>query len=153
MLLQAAREAHENNHWLGYHAYFTANRNRPTPSYLAQHWDYHAGRWMRWDDVFRAAGVYPRYYLGEGGIVFAKDAAGTDFSSGQGWKSCGPFSYYIDLLAEFNARVLAWNAQHGNRCRGMTVFTYGSDGPASQWWDFDWEQPDLMALRNWAAAL
>lgn len=148
-LLPAARKAYEDGHWLAYHAYWTANRLRPEPPYLLRHWDYHAGRWMRWDDLFRSHDIYPRYYLGEGGIVFARDEGGIDFSYGEGWKSCGSFDYYIQQLAMFNDLVLDWNAEHGNRCRGLTVFCYGGGG----WADFDFEPGDLYALRDWAVTL
>lgn len=144
-LLPAARKAYEDGHYLGYHAYWTGNRLRPSPSYLERHWPYHAGRWQEWDRVFRAHGVYPRYYLGESGIVFARDDAGTNFDSGRGWRSCGPFSYYIEQIGIFNQRLRAWNAQHGNRCIGATLFAYGQWG----WPDFDFEPGDLAELSEW----
>lgn len=149
VLLPAARKAYEDGHFLAYHAYWTANRLRPEPPYLIRHWDYHAGRWQRWDDLFRSHSIYPRYYLGEGGIVFARDEGGIDFSSGQGWRSCGSFDYYISQLDLMNQALLAWNDEHGNRCRGLTVFCYGGQG----WTDFDFEPGDLYALRDWALTL
>lgn len=141
-LLPLVRKACEDRHWLAYHAYWTANRQRPSPPYMLQHWKYHAGRWMEWDNLFRSEGLYPRYYLGEGGIVFARDDAGLDMSYGDGWKACGSFSYYVDELLLFNSMLLNWNMQHANRCRGLAVFNYGG------WPAFDFEPGDLAELRG-----
>jgi len=136
-LLPAARKAYEDGHYIGYHPYWSANTER---SWLAEKWQWHAGRWCEWDRVFTAHGVYPRYYGGEGGICFAPD--GDSFQASRGWKSCGAFARYIGDLALFDRLARAWNATHGNRFRGMAVFCYGGWG----WEDFDFEPGDLAEL-------
>jgi len=138
-LLPAARKAYEDGHYIGYHPYWTADRE---VSWLTAHWRELAGRWTVWDEVFRANGVYPRYYGGEMGIVYAP-VAWWNMNSGRGWKSCGPFSDYIEDLQVWNRLCLEWNAQHGNRFIGGTIFCYTTSG---QWNDFDWEPGDLLEL-------
>lgn len=138
-LLPAARKAYEDGHYIGYHPYWSANRNM---SWLTAHWLELAGRWTVWDEVFRQHGVYPRYYGGEMGIVYA-DPDWWNLNSGRGWKSCGPFSDYIEDLRAWNGLSLEWNAEHGNRFVGGTIFCYTTSG---QWNDFDWEVGDLVAL-------
>lgn len=136
-LLPAARKAAEDGHYIGYHPYWSANTER---SWLAEKWQWHAGRWCEWDRVFTAHGVYPRYYGGEGGICYAAD--GDSFQPNRGWKSCGSFGKYITDLVRFDRLARAWNATHGNRFRGLTVFCYGGYG----WEDFDFEPGDLAEL-------
>ena len=138
-LLPAARKAAVEGHFIGYHPYWSANRNG---SWLIDHWRELAGRWTVWDEVFRAHGVYPRYYGGEMGRVYA-DPDWWNLNSGRGWKSCGPFADYIDDLLTFNLTCLLWNEQHGNRFIGGTIFCYTDSG---QWKDFDFEPGDLMEL-------
>jgi hypothetical protein len=145
-LLPAARAAYELGGALGYHAYWTANRER---SFLTSpdHWPYHAGRWMEWDKVFRADGIYPRYVATEGGIVYAPD--GVTFNSGRGWKSCGSFERYLEDLAEYNRRVRAWNAEHANRCFGIHIFCYAQYG----WGDFELGDGEVDLLIDWSKTL
>lgn len=138
-LLPAARKAYEDGHYIGYHPYWSANTER---SWLAEKWQWHAGRWCEWDRVFTTHGVYPRYYGGEGGICFAPD--GDSFQASRGWKSCGAFGKYITDLVLFDRLARAWNATHGNRFRGMAVFCYGGWG----WEDFDFEPGDLAELEE-----
>ena len=144
-LLPAAQAAERYNGMIGYHAYWSANQ---VQSFLVPNWDQHAGRWMAWDRVFTAAGCYPRYLATEGGICYAVD--GWTFDSGLGWRATGfPFSRYLADLAEYNRRVNAWNATHGNRCVGLTVFCY------AQWnWDsFLLGDGDVLALIAWSNTL
>lgn len=136
-LLPAARKSSERGHYLGYHPYWSTNRER---SFLATNWQWHAGRWCEWDKEFAAHGVYPRYYGGEAGICYAAD--GWSFEPNHGWKSCGPFSEYISALELFDRLAAAWNAQHGNRFQGAAIFCYGGYG----WQDFDFEPGDLAEL-------
>jgi len=138
-LLPAARKAYEGGHYIGYHPYWSANRNQ---TWLSDHWRELAGRWTVWDDVFRQHGVYPRYYGGEMGAVYA-DPDWWNMNSGRGWKSCGTFTSYIAQLELWNRLSLAWNAQHGNRFIGGTIFCYTTSG---QWSDFDFEPGDLAEL-------
>jgi hypothetical protein len=137
-LLPAAQAATECGGFLGYHAYWTANESR---SFLEEHWRIHAGRWTHWDEVFTARGVFPRYYFGEGGIVYAND--GVSFNSGRGWKSCGDIDRYIADMDMFNARLREWNAAHGNRGYGITLFGYGNWG----WDDFEIGAGDLLLMQ------
>lgn len=136
-LLPAARKAHQGGHYIAYHPYWAGNRSA---SYLLPHWTYHAGRWMEWDRVFRAHGVYPLHYGGEAGAVFSTD--GWTLHSGLGWKDCGPFSRYIGEMLEFQAKCRTWNQLHGNRFRGATIFCYGGHN----WPRFDFEPGDLAEL-------
>ena len=103
---------------------------------------------MAWDQVFTAAGCYPRYLATEGGICYAPD--GWAFDPAKGWRATGwAFSRYLADLAEYNRRVNAWNATHGNRCVGLTVFCY------AQWnWDsFLLGDGDVLTLIAWSKAL
>jgi hypothetical protein len=140
-LIPAVRAAIENNGLIGYHGYWTANRGQ---DWLLEYWGYHAGRWTEWDKVFRAEGLYPEYYIGEGGIVYT--FTGTDFHSGKGWKSCGSFENYLVSLNKFRDKTIEWNAVHGNRCHGLTVFGFGNWG----WDDFEIGTGDLELMRQYA---
>ena len=136
-LLPAAKVAADGGHYLTYHGYWGANSTR---SFLASTWPQIAGRFTEWDTVFRAHGVYPRYYLGESGICHSED--GWNLNNVLGWKGCGPFSKYITDLQNFDRIGRQWNALHGNRLRGMTIFCYGSSG----WVGYDFEPGDLAEL-------
>ena len=136
-LLPAAKVAADGGHYLSYHGYWGANADR---SYLASTWPQIAGRWTEWAAVFRAHGVYPRYYLGESGICHSLD--GWNLNNVLGWKGCGPFTDYIADLQDFDRLGRQWNALHGNRLRGMTIFCYGSNG----WPGYDFEPGDLYEL-------
>lgn len=122
-LLPAARAAVAYNGFIGYHAYWAAAQGK---TWITTNWDYHAGRWMRWDDEFRASGVFPRYLLSEGGICYAPD--GVTFNPGLGWQSCGDFPNYLGQMDTFVSLVKAWNGQHANRATALTVFHYGNWG-------------------------
>lgn len=143
-LLPAAEASVTYGGWLGYHAYWTSNEHR---TFITDYWDYHAGRWMRWDDVFRANGVFPRYLLSEGGIVYAHD--GLAFNSGLGWKACGDFPTYLQQMDTFMSLVQAWNRVHNNRAVALTLFAYGNWG----WDSFDLGEGNIPLLlahsANW----
>ena len=102
---------------------------------------------MEWDKEFVARGLYPRYALGEGGIVYASE--GTNFNSGLGWKSCGSFENYLVDIDRWNERVREWNAEHANRCAGLTLFGYGNWG----WSDFELGDGEVRILINWSRTL
>lgn len=138
-LLPAARAAYEGGHYLAPHPYWAGKRGT---SYLLPNWQWFAGRWQEWDKLFRTYGVYPLYYGGEAAVVYSED--GWNLNSGLGWKSCGPFSEYIEDLLDFDRLTRVWNAMHGNRFRGATVFCYGSYG----WENFDFEPGDLKELQE-----
>lgn len=144
LLLPAADAAEFYDGWLGYHAYWAANRER---SYLADGWQWHAGRWCEWDKVFTAHGLYPRYLSTEAGRCYSPD--GKWMNPALGWKSCGSFESYLVDIAEFNARVLAWNATHANRFTGAVIFCAYQYG----WADFELGSGDVELLTKWGQAL
>ncbi len=129
------------NGFVGYHGYWTANRDN---DWLDAHWPYHAGRWEEWDKVFSEIGLYPKYYLGECGIVYCPSSDGTRFESGEGWKKCGSFERYLRSIVKFNENILEWNKTHGNRCFGGTLFGFGNWG----WNQFEIGTGDLVLLRE-----
>jgi len=141
-LLPAARKAYTDGHYLAPHPYWPSNRDDilRNPAWLEERWLHFAARWQTWDDLFRANGVYPRYYGGESGICYSPD--GWNFNSGRGWKSCGSFLQYIEQIKRARVGYQRWNALHGNRFTGSVLFCYGSDG----WDDFKWTPGDLADL-------
>ena len=127
---------------LGYHGYWAADARR---SYLDDGWPYHAGRWQGWDEVFNKHGLYPQYYLGEGGICATyPESNGTNFISTKGWKTCGNFPNYIAQIKEAIIKVAIWNMFHQGRCYGWTLFISGHDG----WLNFDIGSGDIALLRE-----
>ncbi|MBD3250922.1 hypothetical protein GF380_00365, partial [Candidatus Uhrbacteria bacterium] len=113
---------------VGYHAYWTANRDR---NWLEDKWKYHAGRWTEMDKVFNQHGLYPNYAATEGGIVFSN--TGDDMHSGLGWKAAGSIEDYLDQMDIYNALVTQWNAEHNHRCLGVTLFSVGGWGWEEFW--------------------
>lgn len=120
LLLPWAKISHERGHILDYHGYWTATRER---GFLEDHWEYHAGRWTAWDEVFTAHGYYPLYMAGEAGVVASHSADGTDFGGGESWKALGDFPNYLAMIRRKNELIRAWNATHGNRMLGDALFT------------------------------
>ena len=117
LMLPAVRKAIQYGGTLGYHAYGYA----PNKGNLNDAWQYYAGRALEgWDPVFCANGLYPKYIFGECG-AFA--------TCSSGWRSSeclkGDWPLYLAQLTEFSNRIKAWNATHGNRCLGGTLFTSG----------------------------
>ena len=142
LLLSLAKESHEGRAHLGYHGYWAADENQ---SYLVEHFPVHSGRWQEMDKVFNAAGYYPTWYLGECGICYTyPQSNGWSFVPTRGWKSCGPFSDYIQDLVAFNDNIILWNAENQGRCFGGTIFAFGGWG----WGDFNFEPGDLAELAN-----
>lgn len=139
LLLPVAQRCHEYGDVIGYHTYWAANRET---NWLESLWDYHAGRWQKWDEIFTSRGYYPRYYGGECGIVFSTDGSWLDPTAG--WKACGDFPSYIEQIVEFNRRMNAWNETHGGRCYGGTLFAFGGWG----WDSFKIGVGDLVLLRE-----
>ncbi len=136
-LLPAAEQSATYGHYLAYHAYWPGNRTR---HWLSEHWSQLAGRWTEWDKVFSAHRVFPRYYSGETALCYSED--GWSLNPNLGWKGCGPFLDYIDQIVAFESLCQTWNASHGHRFRGATLFCYGGYG----WEGFDWEPGDLDEL-------
>jgi len=127
LLLPLAKVSHERGHPIDYHSYWTATAEQ---HFLEEHYPYHAGRWGAWDDVFTAHGYYPLYLAGETGVVASYSADGTDFGGGLSWKAIGDFPYYLEGVKAHNDLIRAWNATHGDRCLGGTLFTF-------QFWGWD----------------
>lgn len=144
-LLPAVEAAINAGGYVAYHGYWSANEQR---SFLEEKWQWHAGRWTEWDKVFTAHNLYPSYYLGECGVVYASD--GENFNSGKGWKSCGGIERYLTDMDTFNRLVNQWNHVNNYRCFGGTIFGYGNWG----WDNFEIGEGDLMlmkqrAISNW----
>lgn len=115
LLLPAVRQAVRYGGALGYHGYWLYNDQVAGPG---QDWKYFAGRWQEWDKVFAQHGLQPRYIFGECG-AFA--------SCNDGWRSgmccSGDWELYQAQILEFQRRLVAWNATHGDRALGGTLFT------------------------------
>jgi hypothetical protein len=134
LMLPAVSKAIEYGGALGYHAYGLAVNG----GNLNDAWEYYAGRALEgWDPVFRAHGLYPHYIFGECG-AFATCV--------DGWRSSncldGDWPLYLAQLTEFSDRIKAWNALHGNRCLGGTLFTSGGWG----WDSFLINQSEMESL-------
>jgi len=136
LLLPAVHKAIKYIGTLGYHAYGLAANGGD----LNDAWQYYAGRALEgWDPVFRAHSLYPMYIFGE---------CGAFSTCNDGWRSAsclgGNWPLYLEQLNEFSDRIKAWNAQHGNRCLGGTLFTSGG---------WDWESFEItkaeMEDPNW----
>ncbi len=66
-LIPLARAVEVNSGLMGYHAYWFGS---PTQyGMTAEHWPYLQGRWTVMDEVFAKAGVHPRWFFGETGLV------------------------------------------------------------------------------------
>lgn len=124
LMLPAVEQAIKYGGALGYHAYGQAIA---PDGDLNDNWEYFAGRALEnWDPVFRAHGLYPKYVFTECG-AFA--------TCMDGWRASnclkGDWPRYLAQLTEFSDRIKSWNAAHGNRCLGGTLFTTGGWGWAS----------------------
>lgn len=144
LLLRAADAACFYGGYLGYHAYWACSSTR---SYLADGWQWHAGRWQEWDKVFTARKLFPRYVSTEAGRCYSPD--GQWLNPARGWKSCGSFEGYLVDIAEFNNRCLAWNATHANRFSGATLFCYAQHG----WEDYVLGSGEVDLLTQWSKTL
>jgi len=137
LMLPAVRQAIRYGGPLGYHAYGYA----PTGGSLNDNWEYYAGRALEgWDPVFRAHGLHAHYIFGECG-AFA--------TCSDGWRAAnclnGDWPLYLIQLTEFSERIKAWNATHGNRCLGGTLFTSGGFG---SWDSFEITEAEMIDP-NW----
>ena len=110
---------------LGYHSYWDYHSGQ---SYLGAAWQYHAGRALEgWDTVFRSHGLYPRYIFGECGIC-------AHMAPMDGWRMVCNLEQYTAELVQYQKWLREWNALHGNRVIGATIFTCGG---TSEWHDFE----------------
>ncbi len=148
LLKPIAKVCHEHRqNKIAYHAYWPSNRidakvRAREDLALVKTWPYFAGRWAEWDKVFNQHGYYPEYYFGEAGICFAEDLVSMHW--GKGWKSCGSIEDYLFQLNVFDNLIAEWNAAHGNRAHGATIFTYGG----WSWDDFDFNEGDIALMRD-----
>jgi hypothetical protein len=151
LLRPLAQACYHGGHYLGPHPYFPSN---PTyaEQWLEEEGPWHHMRWAEWDVDFAAHGYYPMYLLGECGAIGAspifKDGKwrpGAYVSAASGWKAQetlrADWNRYLDLLLTWRAQLMLWNLEHGNRCRGATIFTVKSN-----WTNFLLNEPELMAL-------
>jgi len=124
-LIPAVRAACETGAFLMPHAYGPACPSEDW--FLNQHWDLRP--FLSWDPEFVAEGLYPRYIIGEMGPIQANDCNPAVLNAGGGWRApgClnGDWNRCIDYLLALNAWVRRWNAEHGNRCLGLCLFTSG----------------------------
>lgn len=137
LMLPAVSKAVQYGGALSYHAYGLAVNG----GNLNDAWEYYAGRALEgWDPVFRAHGLYPHYIFGECG-AFA--------TCSDGWRASncldGDWPLYLAQLTEFSDRIKIWNASHGNRCLGGTLFTSGGFG---SWPSFEITEAE-MTDPNW----
>jgi hypothetical protein len=136
-----ARKCEETGGLFNYHAYWWAN---PNESGLDSWWKYHAGRWQEMDKVFVYNGVHVWWFFGECGAVGSAD--GYNLLPGSGWKSdscyAGNWARYQADIIEFQRRVREWNATHGNRAVGGTLFT--TSGPG--WASFEVQRAEMEKL-------
>jgi hypothetical protein len=94
-------------------------------------WREHIGRPLdSWDAIFGHHGLDPRYILGECGVIYSPDGGLSFDPTGQrGWRhpDClnSDWLAYLTHLDQLNQKVNLWNADHGGRCLGVTLFTSG----------------------------
>lgn len=124
LMIPAARKVIEQGGYLNYHGYHRVHNGQVDPPWDEGNWLHFAGRSMAsWDPIFNAHDLYPQYILGEAGAFFDAIA---------GWKHHnvfnGDFNAYGQSLLEMRDHINAWNAEHGGRCRGVTLFTYRNPG-------------------------
>ena len=106
------------------------------------YWKHYAGRPIEsWDPVFVAHDIYCQYLLGELGVIGARGE--DDLEATAGWKHQlaynGDWEQHQDDLMVFNDRYLLWNAEHGNRVRGGSIFTTGWGWESFQIRKAQWE--------------
>jgi len=146
-LIPAARAAYETGGTIGCHGYWWCNPSVDGIHEMVSWWPYHAGRMLEgWDPVFRAHGIYPNYIIGEAGVVGSSD--GYSLNAHAGWRSRhtlkADWGRYFAQIAHFQANLREWNALHGNRCLGATIFTSGA--PYVGWESFIIAHPEMIAL-------
>jgi len=146
-LIPAARAAYETGGTIGCHGYWWCNPSVDGIHEMVSWWPYHAGRMLEgWDPVFRAHGIYPNYIIGEAGVVGSSD--GYSLNAHAGWRSRhtlkADWGRYFAQIAHFQANLREWNALHGNRCLGATIFTSGA--PYVGWESFIIAHPEMESL-------
>ena len=109
-----------------------------------------SGRWTVMDAAYRSADYEVKWLITEGGPVRSVNGGGALDPQG-GWRHggvCGgDVGCYVEIMRYWATRVAAWNAQHNNRCQGVTMFTTGG---GSTWEWFETRQPEMNALADLA---
>lgn len=141
--LPAVQAASQYGALLGYHNYWSANANAPE-TWLRSHYEWLFGRWLEYDAYWTARGLYPVYSFGESGVIVSDGPF--NLAGNQGWRKMGWDRYLADINKAADL-ITAWNAQHQNRCLGLTLFNVGS-----AWADFSLPTDRLLALTGWAQA-
>jgi len=128
LLLPAAEKVVELNGYLGGHTYigFRSADHYCTIPDEVRHFSMRP--LLSWDVEFAKKGIFPRYLFTEGGGIYVAPN-GSMPSAEAGWlykDTCGgDWGWYKSKLLEYHQLVADWNAQHGNRCRGQCIFTFG----------------------------
>jgi len=156
LLLPAARAAIRNGHYLDSHLYFPCNPIRAERWMEEEGLHHHMRSLLSWDPVFASHGLYPMYLAGECGCIGAdvredgRPRGYIDFTAGfrHSGSLNGDWPRYLALLLRHKEMIEEWNRTHGNRFRGMAIFT--TVGPGTTWRNFDLYQEQLVDL---AAAL
>jgi len=145
LLVPLAKKCADDNGMMGLHDYWFAN---PNESGLESWWKYHAGRWTEIDKVFVNNGIYVDWYSGEAGAVGSAD--GYHLLANAGWKdpTCynGDWNRYLADIVKFNQLAQTWNSSHGNRFKGITLFTTGSD--YTGWFEFQLHENEMRDIAN-----
>jgi len=129
------------------------------PAYVSPHdWRWYSGRWATMDADFVARGIHVNWAFGEGGPVLD---ASTDWSGWLdplgGWrnKDClnGDFNKYIEVMRYWLDNAVLTPAYQEGRLLGVQLFTSGAPGGSGgQWANFDFVQPEMDAIADFAAA-
>jgi len=142
LLIPAVQQVVKYGGLINYHGYHRVQHKQVSPAW-ADNWFHFAGRCLAsWDPVFNAHGLYPNYVLGEGGAFL--DAVA-------GWRHrevfAGDWNAYLNSLLQLRDYIVAWNAEHNDRCAGVSLFTYKPEGG-------DWQRYNLYGyLDKLATAL
>ena len=147
---------------IGYHSYIPVHNGQLMPL-NAKHadgseineWKYYSGRWTTMDDTYRQHGYYVDWLAGEGGPIRDANPWHGALDPMGGWKhtECcsGHIDCYITALRRFLDLTTAWNKEHNNRFKGMTLFTSGAPGSGPSWELFDLRQPHMDTIANFVA--
>ncbi len=147
---------------IGYHSYIPVHNGQLMPL-NAKHadgseineWKYYSGRWATMDDSYRQHGYYVNWLAGEGGPIRDANPWFGALDPLGGWKhpECcsGHIDCYITALRRFLDLATAWNKEHNNRFKGMTLFTSGAPGAGPSWELFDLRQPHMNTIADFVA--
>lgn len=120
-----ARIVQQHDGILAYHNYTNVHKKQVT----ADDWQYYSGRWTAMDAAYRAQGITVKWLFTEGGACTIGTVDGVHYSGvTEGWRHFanygGDLGAYIQGAIKYQIdRTAAWNAGHGNRALGHTLFT------------------------------